>query len=147
MIFFRKNKILRRITTSKTSGTNMCVTLGPGKRKGDFHSSEIKSFGIDDIGYDGSYDISSNVCPETTTAANALGYAFISEATDGHYLDFFEYHEKVCQPLIEKQTPGTCASEANCYCDIECRENGFMPPGSSDVWKSASENENFKEWC
>ena len=129
------------IGTTGTSGTNMCVTLGPGKRKGDFYSSEIKSFGIDDIGYEGTYDISGNVCPDTTTAANALGYAFISEATDGQYLDFFDYYEKVCQPLIEKQTNGMCASESNCYCDIDCRENGFMPPGSSDVWKSASENE------
>ena len=129
------------IGTTGTSGTNMCVTLGPGKRKGDFYSSEIKSFGIDDIGYDGPFDNASNLCPDTTTAVNALGYAFISESTDSQYLDFFDYYDAVCRSLAEKQTPGTCASESNCYCDIECRENGFMPPGSSDVWKGASENE------
>ena len=126
------------IGTTGTSGTNKCVTLGPGKKNGYFHANEIQSFGLDNIGYDGPYENSSNFCPDTTTAENALGYAFIYEATDPKYIDYFDYYENVCRPLIEKQTPGTCMSESACYCDIECRENGFMPRQDSDVWKNAT---------
>ena len=129
------------IGTTGTSGSNKCVTLGPGRKSGSFHTNEIQSFGLDNIGYDGPYENSSKFCPDTTTAENALGYAFIYEATDPKYIDYFDYYENICRPLIEKQTPGTCMSEANCYCDIECRENGFMPRQDSDVWKNATSSQ------
>ncbi|GEM_PF-5178889 len=141
----KENSYMIEACFQNAIGEPQCVELKNGESKG-FWRTEVRDLGVLDTGYQGGYSGDTSDCPDTTTNINALGYAFIYEATqkndDGaglKYKNKDDFYNNYCKPLAEKYKSSTCSSPVNCPCDDDCKKNNFLPPKDSYTWKTAKQ--------
>lgn len=117
-----------------------CHTLSNGQSLGKFEL-KMRSLSYTDPYYTGSFETKDEQdCPDYEHDINSFGYVYIKEATDEQYLNALDFSNRFCQPLSEKYNPNNCSSPQICPCnDKECRENNFIPPETSEIWKNASQ--------